>query len=52
MFDLYTGASICVDRISSQTVFATCRHTSTHGLMAVNTAGQVFSVCVDENHFP
>ena len=49
MFDLQTGITIYMNRITTQTIFTTCRHTSTHGLIGINTAGQVLSVSVDEN---
>lgn len=50
MFDLHTGATIYANRITTQTIFTTCRHTATNGLIGINNAGQVLSVSVDENN--
>mmetsp|Transcript_85130 Transcript_85130/g.127573 ORF Transcript_85130/g.127573 Transcript_85130/m.127573 type:complete len:1700 (+) Transcript_85130:39-5138(+) len=50
MFDLQTGATIYANRITTQTIFTTCRHTATNGLVGINNAGQVLSISVDENN--
>ena len=48
VYDLETGACIYMNRISSETIFVTCPHDSTGGVMGVNRKGQVLSVTVDE----
>eukprot|EP00158_Paraphelidium_tribonemae_P009421 Partr_v1_DN28861_c0_g1_i4_m33619 putative clathrin heavy chain len=49
LYDLDSGACIYMNRISGETVFVTCDHDSTSGLMGVNRKGQVLSVTIDEN---
>eukprot|EP01104_Vermistella_antarctica_P012360 TRINITY_DN3564_c0_g1_i1.p1 TRINITY_DN3564_c0_g1~~TRINITY_DN3564_c0_g1_i1.p1 ORF type:complete len:1650 (+),score=639.09 TRINITY_DN3564_c0_g1_i1:193-5142(+) len=48
LFDLATGTTIYMNRISAHTIFVTCPHSSTSGILGVNRAGQVLSVTVDE----
>ena len=50
LYDLETGTCIFMNRISSETIFTTCVHEATDGILAVNRKGQVLSVSVDENN--
>nr|POE51746.1 putative clathrin heavy chain [Quercus suber] len=49
LFDLETGSSIFVNRISSDTIFTMAGDQSGSGIVAVNRKGQVLSVSVDES---
>ncbi|CAK5085762.1 unnamed protein product [Meloidogyne enterolobii] len=48
VFDIETGFSIYTVRISTDTIFITTEHTSNNGVLGINRAGQVLSVCLDE----
>eukprot|EP00735_Rhodelphis_limneticus_P001188 TRINITY_DN1175_c0_g1::TRINITY_DN1175_c0_g1_i1::g.17251::m.17251 TRINITY_DN1175_c0_g1::TRINITY_DN1175_c0_g1_i1::g.17251 ORF type:complete len:1683 (-),score=736.73,sp/P49951/CLH1_BOVIN/59.31/0.0,Clathrin/PF00637.15/1.2e+02,Clathrin/PF00637.15/8.9e-19,Clathrin/PF00637.15/3.4e-18,Clathrin/PF00637.15/2.2e-29,Clathrin/PF00637.15/1.7e-30,Clathrin/PF00637.15/6.4e-29,Clathrin/PF00637.15/3.3e-25,Clathrin/PF00637.15/3.4e-31,Clathrin_propel/PF01394.15/0.011,Clathrin_propel/PF01394.15/2,Clathrin_propel/PF0 len=48
MYDLETGACIYMNRISSETIFVSCPHDPTGGIIGVNRKGQVLVVTVDE----
>ncbi|SGZ23972.1 BQ5605_C023g09673 [Microbotryum silenes-dioicae] len=49
LYDLESGACIYMNRISGETMFVTCEHTSTSGIVGVNRKGQVLSVTVDDD---
>jgi clathrin heavy chain len=49
LYDLETGACIYMNRISGETMFVTCEHRSTSGIVGINRKGQVLSVTVDED---
>ena len=49
LYDLETGTSIFMNRISSDTIFTTARDEDGSGIIGVNRKGQVLSVSVDEN---
>jgi clathrin heavy chain len=48
LYDLETGTCIYMNRISGETMFVTCVHESTSGIIGVNRKGQVLSVTVDD----
>lgn len=41
VFDIETGTLLHTVRASNETIFLTAEHTSTHGIIGVNRAGQV-----------
>lgn len=49
LYDLETGTCIYMNRISGETIFVTCEHEATSGIIGVNRRGQVLSVTIDEN---
>ncbi|KAF2720329.1 clathrin heavy chain [Polychaeton citri CBS 116435] len=49
LFDLETGTSIFMNRISSDTIFTTARDDESSGIIGVNRKGQVLTVTVDDN---
>lgn len=49
LFDLETGTTIFMNRISSDTIFTTASDQQGSGIVGVNRKGQVLSVSVDEN---
>ena len=49
LYDLESGTTIFMNRISSDTIFTTARDDSSSGIIGVNRKGQVLSVSVDEN---
>ncbi|KAM0791024.1 hypothetical protein ACM66B_004322 [Microbotryomycetes sp. NB124-2] len=49
LYDIETGACIYMNRISGETMFVTCEHRSTGGVIGVNRKGQVLSVTVDDD---
>lgn len=49
LYDLETGVCIFMNRISSETIFVTCRDEDSTGIVGVNRKGQVLSVTLDEN---
>lgn len=49
LYDLETGTTIFMNRISSDTIFTTAGDSEGRGLVGVNRKGQVLSVSVDEN---
>ena len=49
LYDLETGQCIFMNRISSETIFATCPDDEAAGIVAINRKGQVLFVTVDEN---
>ena len=50
VFDLPSATTIYMNRISTETIFVTSPHGSTHGIMGVNRRGQVLSVSIDERN--
>lgn len=50
MFDLQSGKTVYMNRITAHTIFAACPHEQTSGMLGINTAGQLLSVSVDENN--
>ncbi|BGP54666.1 hypothetical protein JCM8202_001037 [Rhodotorula sphaerocarpa] len=48
LYDLETGTCIYMNRISGETMFVTCEHRATSGIVGINRKGQVLSVTVDE----
>jgi len=48
LYDIETATLIYKNRISSETIFVTAPHESTHGVIGVNKVGQVLSVSVNE----
>lgn len=51
LYDLETGTCIFMNRISSETIFATCTDTESKGIVGINRKGMVLSVAVDEDNF-
>lgn len=49
LYDLETGTCIYMNRISGETMFVTCPHDATSGIIGVNRKGQVLSVTVDDD---
>ncbi|GAA5870209.1 hypothetical protein JCM8547_006917 [Rhodosporidiobolus lusitaniae] len=49
LYDLETGVCIYMNRISGETMFVTCEHRATSGIVGINRKGQVLSVTVDED---
>ncbi|TNY19085.1 hypothetical protein DMC30DRAFT_401377 [Rhodotorula diobovata] len=49
LYDLETGTCIYMNRISGETMFTTCEHRATSGVIGINRKGQVLSVTVDED---
>lgn len=49
VYDVETGTCIYMNRISGETIFVTCPHDSTGGIMGINRKGQVLSVTIDES---
>jgi clathrin heavy chain len=47
LFDLETGTTLYMNRISTETIFVTTPHHATHGILGVNRRGQVLSVSVE-----
>ncbi|KAK6843019.1 clathrin heavy chain [Apiospora arundinis] len=50
LYDLETGATIFMNRISSETIFTTCSDSESAGIVGINRKGQVLAVAVDENN--
>lgn len=50
LFDLETGSTIFMNRISSDTIFTTAGDSDGSGIIGVNRKGQVLSVSVDESN--
>lgn len=48
LYDLETGTCLYMNRISGETIFVTCEHEATSGIIGVNRKGQVLSVSVDD----
>lgn len=48
LYDLETGTTIFMNRISSETIFTTAGDAESSGIVGVNRKGQVLSVSVDE----
>ncbi|KAI6093672.1 clathrin heavy chain [Hypoxylon rubiginosum] len=48
LYDLETGTTIFMNRISSETIFTTCADTDSTGILGINRKGQVLFVSVDE----
>ncbi|CAD6563669.1 MAG: hypothetical protein CYPHOPRED_000018 [Cyphobasidiales sp. Tagirdzhanova-0007] len=49
LYDLETGTCLYMNRISGETIFVTCEHDATSGIIGVNRKGQVLSVSVDDD---
>ena len=49
LYDLETGTCVYMNRISGETIFVTCEHEATSGIIGVNRKGQVLSVSADDN---
>ncbi|KAK5173612.1 Clathrin heavy chain [Saxophila tyrrhenica] len=49
LYDLETGTTIFMNRISSDTIFTTAADEESSGIIGVNRKGQVLSVSVDDN---
>jgi len=51
VFDIDSGTLIHTVRASTETVFLTAEHSSTHGIIGVNRAGQVgFASIISQSH--
>lgn len=50
LYDIETGTTIYMNRISADTIFVTAPHEATSGIIGVNRKGQVLSVHVDEEN--
>ncbi|KAI1134523.1 clathrin heavy chain [Hypoxylon sp. FL0543] len=48
LYDLETGTTIFMNRISSETIFTTCADSDSTGILGINRKGQVLFVSVDE----
>lgn len=48
LYDLETGTCLFMNRISSETIFATSGDSESKGIVGVNRKGQVLSVTIDE----
>ncbi|KOS19635.1 putative clathrin heavy chain [Escovopsis weberi] len=49
LYDLETGSSIFINRISSETIFTTCADSDSAGLVGINRKGQVLFVTIDDS---
>jgi len=49
LYDLETAICIYVNRISTDSIFVTCLHTQSGGIIGINRKGSVLVVTVDEN---
>ncbi|KAL8278246.1 hypothetical protein RQP46_009419 [Phenoliferia psychrophenolica] len=49
LYDLESGTCIYMNRISGETMFVTCEHKASNGIIGVNRKGQVLSVTVDDD---
>ena len=50
LYDLETAVCIFMNRISSETIFATAPDSESSGIIGINRKGQVLAVSVDENN--
>jgi clathrin heavy chain len=50
LYDLETGSTIFMNRISSETIFTTCADTESSGIVGINRKGQVLFVTVDDSN--
>lgn len=48
LFDVETGVSIYMNRISTETIFVTAEYSVTGGIIGINRSGKVLSVSIDE----
>ncbi|KAI1382048.1 clathrin heavy chain [Hypoxylon crocopeplum] len=48
LYDLETGTTLFMNRISSETIFTTCADSDSTGILGINRKGQVLFVSVDE----
>jgi len=48
IYDLETGTTIYMNRISNDTVFTTCMDSDSAGVVSINRKGQVFHTCIDD----
>ncbi|KAJ2895341.1 uncharacterized protein MKZ38_006691 [Zalerion maritima] len=51
LYDLESGTCIFMNRISSETIFATAADSDSKGIVGINRKGMVLSVSVDEDTF-
>ncbi|PHH63349.1 hypothetical protein CDD81_6046 [Ophiocordyceps australis] len=49
IYDLESGTTIFMNRISSETIFTTCGDSESTGLLGINRKGQVLFVTIDES---
>ncbi|KAI1486926.1 clathrin heavy chain [Biscogniauxia mediterranea] len=49
LYDLESGSTIFMNRISSETIFTTCADSDSAGIIGINRKGQVLSVSVDDD---
>lgn len=50
LYDISSGSCVFMNRISSDTIFVTCEHRQTDGILGVNRKGQVLLVSIDEQN--
>ncbi|KAI0383970.1 clathrin heavy chain [Hypomontagnella monticulosa] len=50
LYDLETGTTLFMNRISSETIFTTCADSDSTGILGINRKGQVLFVSVDETN--
>lgn len=50
MYEMSEAVLLYRQRITDQTVIVSCKNLQTHGMIAINAAGQILSVNVDENN--
>ncbi|KAI0164895.1 clathrin heavy chain-like protein [Xylariaceae sp. FL1272] len=50
LYDLETGSTIFMNRISSETIFTTCSDTDSAGIVGINRKGQVLFVSVEDKN--
>eukprot|EP00027_Filamoeba_sp_ATCC50430_P011479 CAMPEP_0168551566 /NCGR_PEP_ID=MMETSP0413-20121227/6241_1 /TAXON_ID=136452 /ORGANISM="Filamoeba nolandi, Strain NC-AS-23-1" /LENGTH=1709 /DNA_ID=CAMNT_0008582101 /DNA_START=58 /DNA_END=5187 /DNA_ORIENTATION=- len=50
LYDLDTGAVIYRNRISTETIFVTCPHAPTGGVLGIDKKGRVLLLTIDENN--
>lgn len=50
LYDLYTGACLFMNRISSETIFTTVGDADSSGIIGINRKGQVLNVTIDEDN--
>ncbi|KAI0020189.1 clathrin heavy chain [Xylariomycetidae sp. FL0641] len=50
LYDLETGTTLFMNRISSETIFTTCADSESTGIVGINRKGQVLFVSVDDEN--
>ena len=48
IFDLESGTLIYTNRITAETIFSTCYHNESGGILGINRSGQLLQVALDE----